>query len=77
MKNDPICFKHNEIMSICETLMELDFSKPYKKKLQRGLRKIIRITEQAKEDGQNMEDRLQEYFAAMEQLGFKRTKRKK
>jgi hypothetical protein len=75
MKSDPICFKHQEVLSICSKLLDLDFDEPFKQKLKQGLKKIIKLTEQAKDDGQNMEDRLQEYYDAIEEIGFKRTKK--
>lgn len=74
MKSDPICFKHEEIVGICEDIMEMDFSKPFKRELNKYLKRAIKITEEAKVDGQNMENRLQEYYACLTELGFKRKK---
>ena len=76
MKNDPICFKHDLAMRLCEEILEMDFDRPFKTKLKAKVRKIIKVTEQAKYDGQCMEDRLQEYYDAITEIGFKRNKRK-
>ena len=76
MKSDPICFKHQEIISLCQELLKMDYSKPYLQKSKRILNKIIKLAEQAREDGQNMEDRLQEYYEGITEIGFSRSKRK-
>lgn len=76
-KDDPICFKHDEIMSLCRELKNLDlFKVSGRKKVIPLVNKIIKLTEQAKEDGQNMENRLHEYYDAISDLGFDRKKKK-
>lgn len=76
-RDDLICFKHDEIISICKEIKNLDLDKAtQRKKIATLINKIIKITEQAKEDGQHMEDRLQEYYNAIDDLGFDRKKKK-
>lgn len=76
-KDDPICFKHDEIMSLCNEIKDLNlFKVSGRKKVIPLVNKIIKLTEQAKEDGQNMENRLQEYYNAISELGFEREKKK-
>ena len=77
-RDDLICFKHDEIISICKEIKNLDLDKvTTRKKVATLINKIIKITEQAKEDGQHMEDRLQEYYGAISDLGFERDSKKK
>lgn len=63
---------HEEMKDILE---ELDFLK-YESQIKR-LNKILDILEIAKDKGQSMEYRLQDYREAIEGLGFKRVKEKK
>ena len=74
MKSDPICFKHEEILELCEEIETMDFNKPFKRELKKKLKAIMKLTEQAKEDGQNMENRLQKYYECVSDMGFKRIK---
>ena len=69
-----ICHKHDEIMSLCEEILEMDFDRAFKRELIRKVKKILKLTESAKDDGQCMEDRLTEYRGAIEDIGFKRKK---
>ena len=70
-----ICSKHDEIYDICEDILGMNFDKPFKTKLKRSIKKIMVLTEAAKEDGQEMENRLGDYFEAIKGLGFKRDKK--
>lgn len=79
MKSDElICTRHEVILHICREQLEalppeseapLEYSGVYE-----AFREIISETEKAAEDGQNMEDRLIEYYTAIKTLGFERRK---
>lgn len=74
MKKKLICDKHSCIIEYCDKI--IDFSKPIPLKVKVLAKKIKDLAEDALEDGQNMETRLQEYYEAVEDLGFRRTKEK-
>lgn len=77
-KNDPICYKHDEIIKLCKEIKQLDLSKTTaRKKVDKLADKIITITEIAKDNGQSMEDRLSEYYDAITEIGFQRKKTRK
>lgn len=79
MKSDElICTRHEEIMNICREQFEdlppeakapQEYSGVYE-----AFRKILGEAGKALEDGQNMENRLTEYYTAIKNLGFERRK---
>lgn len=74
-KKEIICNKHYDIISTAEeiiTLIETKNKIP-KGKIKTLAKKIISLTSEALEDGQNMENRLIEYYTAILKLGFKRS----
>ena len=74
-KNRPICFKHDDVLDLCDDISKLlDNNKIDKKKISSKLKEIMQVTLLAKTDGQSMENRLSEYRDAIERLGFKRDK---
>lgn len=87
-KRTTICDKHELITSIardlkevCEALLKKEniTTKQAKQKIRyiiHRAKRIEDITENAREDGQNMEDRLRDYHNAVERLGFMRDKEK-
>ena len=74
MPKKKICTKHDEIYDLCDELKDLDFNKSVKKKVLSIANKIQKLVNSAKNDGQNMEDRLMEYYHTINSLGFKRSK---
>lgn len=70
-----ICEVHDEIRSLAEDL-EKDLNGKVTKKSIQMLRRIQKIAEEAKESGQAMEDRLNEYKDGIESIGFNRNKRR-
>lgn len=79
MKSDElICTRHEEIINICREQLEAlppeaeapqEYSGVYE-----AFREILRGAGKALEDGQNMENRLTEYYTAIKNLGFERRK---
>jgi len=69
-----ICTLHDEIMEMAEELLRYEFESGQKTKGKKLLKKIITKAEEAKYGGQEMEDRLVEYYEAITGLGFKRKK---
>jgi len=70
-----ICSKHDDIYDLCTELQKLDFRKSIKATVISISKKIQKIVNNAKEDGQKMEDRLSEYHDVICGLGFKRKKK--
>lgn len=79
MKSDElICTRHEEIINICREQLEAlppeaeapqEYSGVYE-----AFREILSEAGKALEDGQNMENRLTEYYTAIKTLGFERRK---
>lgn len=74
-----ICILHDEIYSLAKEVEETDFlgcailELPEKmEELKENMRQIQSYSLQAKKRGQAMENRMREYKAAIEKLGFKR-----
>jgi ElaB/YqjD/DUF883 family membrane-anchored ribosome-binding protein len=70
-----ICSIHDEIEEIASSLEEMLGSFLSKEPLEM-LKKIQLLTQEAKEAGQSMEDRLKEYKHTIESIGFQRKKGK-
>jgi len=75
-----ICNIHDEIMIIAEQINNMDIADyrseaTFLRSLRAKVKKIDKLAEEAKERGQAMEDRLYEYFEAIEGLGFTRDKK--
>ena len=71
-----ICTVHDEIFQCAEELRYLDYSKSVKTQVARIAKRIQKDAMEAKEYGQSMENRLDEYKVAIEDIGFKRKKNK-
>ena len=72
-----ICTVHAEISELGEELKKLDVSTPKGSRRVKTIGKlIVKLAEQARKKGQSMEDRLVEYYNAVEELGFKRKVKK-
>ena len=70
-----LCDCQNEISSTARELQEeLDLEQPGYYKLFSDLQYIIEVSSLAGEMGQNMEDRLKEYYEAICSIGFERRK---
>jgi hypothetical protein len=74
MPRNLICSKHDEIVEICQDIYAMDFDKPFKREMFKKLKRIEKLTGEARKDGQNMEDRLGEYYWSIVNMGFKRKK---
>jgi len=70
-----ICEVHDEIRKLAEDL-EKDLNGKVTKKSIQKLQRIQKIAEEAKEYGQSMENRLNEYKDGIEGIGFNRNKRR-
>ena len=70
-----ICTLHDDIIETAEALALFDFIPGQKTKAKKLIKNIILAAEEAKCDGQDMEDRLEEYYTAITDLGFKRVKK--
>lgn len=75
-KKSLICYKHDDILELCNEILQMNFDKRFKTRLIRKIKQIKQITEEALKDGQRMEDRLKEYYYAIEELGFVRNNKK-
>jgi len=71
-KKRPICFIHDEIEELIGDVMPMVKGKSIQK-----LRRMLKLTVQAREAGQNMENRLNDYRDAVEKLGFRRVRVKR
>jgi len=76
MPSNLICSKHDEVLELCGEILEMDFDKSFKRDLTKKIKRIQKLTEEARQDGQNMEDRLGEYYWGVVNIGFKRNKQK-
>ena len=70
-----ICEVHDEIRELAIEL-ERDLSGNVTKKSIRMLKRIQQIAEEARDYGQSMENRLNEYKDGIEGIGFNRNKRR-
>ena len=77
--NKTICDRHTNILDIAEDCCRMKFSEEYAREsfnyLIDKMDDIHRLAREALDDGQNMEDRLDEYRTAIESLGFERVKK--
>ena len=77
--NKTICDRHTNILNIAEDCCRMKFSEESAQEsfnyLIDKMDDIYRLTREALDDGQNMEDRLDEYRTAIESLGFERVKK--
>lgn len=70
-----ICYIHDDIMTMCDELQIMLNNIPLKKnKITDKIKKMRCYTEDAKEHGQSMENRLKSYKSKIEEIGFKRVK---
>ncbi len=72
--NRLICYIHDDVMALCETIKEDLTKKVPPSIIKQKLDRIVRLTERAKSKGQQMEDRLSKYREAIEEVGFERKK---
>ena len=77
--NKTICDRHTNILNIAEECCRMKFSEESAQEsfnyLIDKMDDIHRLAREALDDGQNMEDRLDEYRSAIEALGFERIKK--
>jgi len=74
-KKSLICYVHDDIILLCDDLLSLNIKEKTKlKQLISRVNKIRKFTERAKEMGQKMEDRLNEYKDKISELGYVRKK---
>lgn len=77
--NKTICDRHTNILDITEDCGRMKFSEEYAEEnfnyLIDKMDDIHKLAREALDDGQNMEDRLDEYRTAIEELGFQRVKK--
>ena len=77
--NKTICDRHVNILDITEDCCRMKFSEESAQEnfnyLIDKMDDIHRLAREALDDGQNMEDRLDEYRTAIESLGFERIKK--
>lgn len=72
-----ICHIHDDIILMCSRIKNVDtYDNKTKLKIDKLVSQIQTYTEDAKECGESMESRLQDYKFAIENLGFKREKGK-
>lgn len=69
-----ICNVHDDIMELADELIEMELPNGYKTGIKKLARSIRALAEEAKDSGQAMENRLYEYYYAVEGLGFVRFK---
>ena len=75
-KRTLICTLHDYITDFAEQLKCLDLDKKtHRTKVKTLANAIMKATAEAKDAGQDMEDRLQEYYDAIHELGFERKKK--
>ena len=69
-----ICDMHQEIIQLCSEIESLKFDhvKQTKRQVLSRVKKIAKLTAQARISGQSMENRLSEYYDAVTSVGFKR-----
>ena len=68
----PICNVHSDLDGLVVELEEFEVSKGHRRAFKAILKQMHKLIEEATGHGQDMEDRLQEYYRAIERLGFKR-----
>ena len=76
MKNERryICTVHGEIEDLADEILNAELPAGYRREVRNAARKIKKLVEEARDSGQAMEDRLQDYYDAVEGLGFVRFK---
>ena len=77
--NKTICDRHTNILEIAEECVRMKFHEESAEEdfnyFINKMDDIHRLAREALDDGQNMEDRLDEYRTAIESLGFQRIKK--
>ncbi len=71
---DKICYVHDEISFICDELLRLNQEGKPKRGVIGKIKRMKELIDIAKEMGQNMEYRLDDYYEAIRKLGFIRDK---
>ena len=69
-----ICNVHDDIMEAADELLEMELPRGFKGKVKKLARNIRALADEAKDSGQAMENRLYEYYNAIEGIGFVRFK---
>ena len=69
-----ICTVHGEIEDLADLILSTDLPAGYRREIRSAARKIKKLAEEARDSGQAMEDRLRDYYDAVEGLGFVRFK---
>lgn len=70
-----ICDVHTDISNLCDEMICLDLNKASHQKMSlKKIKEIRELTEEARDMGQHMENRLKEYFEGISRLGFERDK---
>ena len=71
-----ICTVHAEIVELADEILELELPMGFRSRVRSAAKKIRVLAEEAADSGQVIEGRLQEYRAAVENLGFVRSKKR-